>query len=682
MIPAAHTRNIGMIAHIDAGKTTVTERILFATGVEHKVGEVDEGTAKMDWMPEEQERGITITSAATTCPWRGSWINVIDTPGHVDFTAEVERSLRVLDGAVGIFCGVAGVQPQSETVWRQADRYNVPRIAFINKLDRVGADWEAAVKSISEKLGANPAPLQIPIGAEKDLHGLVDLIRSKAFFYEGDDPEPREGPVPDELVSEARAWRERLVEKVAEASETLLEKYVHGEPLSEEEILGGLREATIARKVIPVLMGTALRNKGIQLLLDAILDFLPSPEDVGPVVGRHPEKDKPVRLKPDPSEPFSALAFKTANDTYGQLTFLRIYSGTLKTGEQVYNPRTRKPERIGLLIRMHADEREVVKEAGPGEIVGCVGLKRTVTGDSLCLRKHPVIFGAMAFPETVISMAIETQAAADRDRLILALQRLSSDDPTFKTQTDAETGQLIMSGMGELHLDVICERLRREFGVKTRVGKPRVAYRQTLRAPVEVEARFIKQTGGRGQYGVVTLQLEPADDAADVEFESSLKGGVIPREYVPAVKEGVTAAASGGGLGWGFRIVQVKATLVDGSYHPVDSSEIAFRSAGAMAFRKGMEKGGVVLLEPWMKFEIDVPEEHLGGVVNDLGSRRADIQEMDLRGGIRWVRGIIPLREILGYATTLRSITQGRGLAVFEPWKYLPAPQEIVNQIG
>ena len=682
MIPASKTRNIGMIAHIDAGKTTVTERILFLTGKEHKVGEVDDGTAKMDWMPEEQERGITITSAATTCLWKGSWINIIDTPGHVDFTAEVERSLRVLDGAVGIFCGVAGVQPQSETVWRQADRYSIPRIVLINKLDRVGADWEKALESISRKLGANPVPVQMPIGQGRDFRGLIDLVHLKALFYDDEKGTVREGPVPEDLAEEAQIWRDHLLEKAAEFSDCLLEKYVQGDEVNPEALTAGLREGTLTGKLTPVLLGSALTSKGIQPLLEAILDYLPSPKEIGPVTGRHPQRDKDVRLKPCPDEPFSALAFKTANDPHGQLTYVRIYSGTLTAGEQIFNPRTGKPERVGKIIRMHSNEREIVKDAGPGEIVACVGLKKTATGDSLCTRRKPVVFGPMSFPEPVISMAVEPKATADRDRLVFALARLAADDPTFKIHTDPETSQLIMSGMGELHLDVMCHRLGREFGVGTRVGRPRVAYRQTLGRAVEVEGRFVKQTGGRGHYGVVLLRLEPAEEVSGIEFESRLRGPSIPKEFLPAIEAGIRAAGEGGGIRWGFKIVQVRALLLDGSYHRVDSSDIAFRTAGAIAFRQGMEKGGVVLLEPWMRFEIEVPEEHLGGVVNDLGGRRADIREMVPRAGMSWVRGIIPLREILGYTTTLRSITQGRGLAVFEPWRHLKAPKEIVQEMG
>ncbi|MCZ6690713.1 MAG: elongation factor G [Planctomycetota bacterium] len=682
MTPAGKIRNIGMIAHIDAGKTTFTERILFATGKEHKVGAVDKGTAKMDWMPEEQERGITITSAATTCAWKDGWINIIDTPGHVDFTAEVERSLRVLDGAIGIFDGVAGVQPQSETVWRQADRYDVPRIAIINKLDRVGADWENATKSLADKLGATPLPLQIPVGQSADFIGVIDLIHERALIFHNEGEPPWEGPIPDGLQKQANVWRERLIEKAAEVAEPLLEKYVRGEEILTDELIGAIRKGTLEGAFTPVLLGSALRGRGVQPLLDAVLDFLPSPADLGPVVGRHPDKDEEVRFKPLPEEPLSALAFKTASDAYGQLTYLRVYSGTIKSGMKVYNPRSRKTERIGLIIRMHADEREVVDDAGPGEIVGCVGLKRTVTGDSLCSRAKPIIFGELRFPEPVISMAVEPKVAADRDKLILALSRLGSDDPTFRTQTDEETSQLIMSGMGELHLDVMAVRLKREYGVGVRVGKPRVAYRQRIRSLVEVEGRCVRQTGGRGQYGVVKLRVEPDPEVKDVEFEVNLRGGAIPKEFVPAVREGVLSAASGGGIGWGYRIVQVRSTLLDGSFHDVDSSEIAFRTAGAMAFREAMVKGGIVLLEPWMRFEIDVPEQYLGAIVNDLAARRAEIQEMDLRGGVRWVRGIIPLREILGYTTVLRSLTQGRGLAQFEPMNYLPAPSDVIKAIS
>ncbi|KYH33695.1 elongation factor G [Neomoorella mulderi] len=680
--PLEKTRNIGIMAHIDAGKTTTTERILFYTGRVHRMGEVHEGNATMDWMVQEQERGITITSAATTCFWRDHRINIIDTPGHVDFTVEVERSLRVLDGAIAVFCSVGGVEPQSETVWRQADKYGVPRIAYINKMDRVGADFYRGVRMIADRLGANPVPIQLPIGAEDNFRGLVDLIRLKAIYYTDDlGTAIEEGPVPADMEDLVREYREKLLEAVAESDEELMLKYLEGEELTEEEIKAGIRKATIAVKMVPVLCGSSFKNKGVQPLLDAVVDFLPAPTDVPAIQGIDPETGSEDERHSSDNEPFAALAFKIMADPYvGKLTFFRVYSGTIKSGSYVYNSTKGRRERIGRILRMHANHREEVEEAYAGDIAAAVGLKETTTGDTLCDEQHPIVLEAMEFPEPVISVAIEPKTKADQEKMSLALQKLAEEDPTFKMHTDPETGQTIISGMGELHLEIIVDRLLREFKVGAKVGRPQVAYKETIRRPVKAEGKFIRQTGGRGQYGHVIIEVEPQEPGKGYEFVNKIVGGVVPKEYVPAVDAGVQEAMANGVLA-GYPVVDVRVSLVDGSYHEVDSSEMAFKIAGSLAFKDAAKKAQPVLLEPVMKVEVVVPEEYMGDVIGDLNSRRGRVEGMEPRSGAQVIRALVPLAEMFGYATDLRSRTQGRGTYVMQFDHYEEVPQNIASEI-
>jgi len=680
----ARTRNIGIMAHIDAGKTTTTERILFYTGRVHRMGEVDEGSATMDWMPQEQERGITITSAATTCYWKEHRINIIDTPGHVDFTVEVERSLRVLDGAIAIFCSVAGVQPQSETVWRQANKYRVPRIAYLNKMDRVGANFFRVVEMIRERLGANPVPIQLPIGVEDSFCGVVDLIGNRAIVYREDDvlgTEPEVAEIPAELRETAARYREQLLETVAELDEELMTKYLEGEPFTEEEIKRGLRLGTLQAKIVPVICGSSFKNRGVQGLLDAVVDFLPAPIDVPAVRGVHPETSEETERRVSFEEPFTALAFKIATDPFvGKLTYFRVYSGTLKAGSYVYNPVRRRRERVSRILQMHANHREEIFEVGPGDIAAAVGLKDTVTGDTLCDEQYPIVLESMQFPEPVISVAIEPKSKADQDRIGTVLQKMAEEDPTFRTSVDPETGQTLISGMGELHLEIIVDRLLREFKVNADVGKPQVSYKETLKSKVVAEGKFIKQTGGRGQFGHVWLEIEPLPRGKGFEFVNSIAGGTIPREFIPAVEAGVREAMEVGVLA-GYPVVDVRVNLFQGAYHEVDSSEIAFKMAGAIAFRNGMSQGEAVLLEPIMKLEVIVPEEYLGEVIGDLNARRGRVLEIETQGGIQVVRGFVPLAEMFGYATDLRSITQGRGNHMMQFSHYDEVPGHIAQKI-
>jgi len=674
------TRNIGIIAHIDAGKTTVTERILFITGRSHKVGEVHEGEATMDYLDEERRRGITITSAATSCVWREHKISIIDTPGHVDFTAEVERSLRVLDGAIGVFCGVAGVQPQSETVWRQANRYAVPRITFVNKMDRTGADFDRAVDSMRALLRANPVPLQMPIGAEKEFKGVIDLVEMKAYTWDEDARDVSVGEVPDELMEEAKHRRDEMVENVAEFHDELLEKFVEGEEGTIDEIQAAIRQGTIDRKITPVFAGAAFKDKGIQNVLDGVIDYLPAPSEVPPIEGTHPKTGESVVRPLAPDQPMSALAFKTISDPNGDLTFLRVYTGVLRQGKRYVNGRNGRVERVGRLLRMHADQREPLEEAKAGDIVAAIGIKQTVTGDTLCEKEHPVVFEAMDFPDTVISLAMEPQAHNDRDRLAEVIAKLVREDPTFKALTDEQTGQMVISGMGELHLEVICHRIRDEFKVPVHIGKPRVAYKQTLASAREVEARHIKQTGGAGQYAVVKARLSPAEDVDHIEVVDSTKGGVIPREYIPATCAGIEAAAGSGGY-YGFPFVKVRAELIDGAHHDEDSSAMAFEAAGALAFRMASEDNAL-LLEPIMKIEVEGPEQYTGEVIGDLTSRRGHIEDMVTKpDGVTSLRGKVPLAEMFQYATSLRSMTQGRGHYSMEVHGYEGVPQAVRDKL-
>jgi elongation factor G len=682
VVPLERTRNIGIMAHIDAGKTTTTERMLFYTGRVHRIGEVDDGAATMDWMVQEQERGITITSAATTCFWRDYRINIIDTPGHVDFTVEVERSLRVLDGAIAVFDAVAGVEPQSETVWRQADKYRVPRIAYINKMDRVGADFFKSMRSLREKLGANPVAVQVPLGAEEKFVGLVDLVTNKAYIYTDDlGTKIKEVPIPAEVAEVAAEYREKLLEAVAENDETLLAKYLDGEELTVEEIKIGLRKATLASRIVPVLCGSSYRNKGVQALLDAVVDYLPAPTDIPAVVGINPRTGQEDRRSAHDHEPFAALAFKVMIDPYvGKLTFFRVYSGTLKAGSYIYNSTKQKKERIGRLLQMHANHRQEVEAVYAGDIVAAVGLKFTTTGDTLCSEEHPIILEAMEFPEPVISIAIEPKTKADQDKMGHALQRLAEEDPTFQVRTDEETAQTLVSGMGELHLEIIVDRLLREFKVQANVGRPQVAYKETIQTAAGAEGKFIRQTGGRGQYGHVQLEVEPLERGKGFEFVSKIVGGVIPKEYIPAVEEGVREAL-GSGVLFGYPVTDVRVTLVDGSYHPVDSSEIAFKIAASMAFKKAAAKASPVLMEPVMAVEVVLPEDYTGDVISDLNARRGHIEEMRLEGKTQIVRATVPLAEMFGYATALRSRTQGRGNYTMQFSHYAEVPQNIADKM-
>jgi elongation factor G len=676
------TRNIGIMAHIDAGKTTTTERVLYYTGVSYKLGEVHDGTAVMDWMEQEQERGITITSAATTCLWRNHRINIIDTPGHVDFTIEVERSLRVLDGVIAVFCGVGGVEPQSETVWRQADKYGIPRIAFINKMDRVGADFPRVVKMIRERLNAHPFPLQIPVGEEENFRGVVDILRMKAILFDEGSlgVDFHEEEVPEHLAGIAQAYHETLFERLAELDDAFMEKYLAGEPVSSEEVQALIRQGTLDAKIVPVLCGAAFKNKGIQQLLDAVVDYLPSPLDVPPIRGFNPENGLEEERSPANGSPLSALAFKIMNDPYvGNLTFLRIYSGILTSGSSIYNSSKRKRERIGRLLKMHANKREEIKSASSGEIVAVVGLKGTTTGDTLCEEDHPLVLESIEFPEPVISMAIEPKAKGDQEKLDQGLQKLSMEDPSFHHHLDAETGQCIISGMGELHLEIIVDRLIREFGVTAKVGKPIVAYRETITQAVCSEGKFIRQSGGRGQYGHVILKVEPLPPGEKFQFVNAIKGGTIPREYIPAVEKGIREAVEVGVLA-GYPVVDVKVTLLDGSFHEVDSSELAFKIAGSIGFKEGVKRAQPVLLEPIMAVEVIVPEDFIGEVSGDLASRRGKITNLETQNRAQRMEAKVPLAEMFGYATQLRSNTQGRATFSMQFDHYERVPVAIAEE--
>jgi elongation factor G len=671
------------MAHIDAGKTTTTERILYYTGVSHKIGEVHDGTATMDWMAQEQERGITITSAATTCHWRDHRINIIDTPGHVDFTIEVERSLRVLDGAVAVFCSVGGVEPQSETVWRQADKYKVPRIAFINKMDRVGADFSRGVSMIKDRLKANALPIQLPVGAEENFRGVIDLVEMKAIIWDEESlgAKYHEEDIPADLLETAREHREKMIEEISSHDDVLMEKYLAGEPLTSEEIMAAIRKATIDIKIFPVICGSAFKNKGVQNLLDAVIEYLPSPLDIPPIKGVVADSDIEVERKASDTEPFAALAFKIMTDPFvGQLCFFRVYSGVLNAGSYVYNSTKGKKERVGRLLKMHANKREEIKEVYAGDIAAAVGLKYTTTGDTLCTEDSPVILESIDFPEPVISIAIEPKTKADQEKLGASLAKLASEDPSFRVKTDEETGQTIISGMGELHLEIIVDRLMREFKVDANVGKPQVAYRETITKKVKVEGKFVRQSGGRGQYGHVWLEVEPQEPGKGYEFVDAIKGGVVPREYIPAVNKGILEAMDTGVLA-GFPVVDLKVSLVDGSYHEVDSSEMAFKIAGSIGFKDGCAKAGPVLLEPIMSVEVVAPEEYMGDVIGDLNSRRGRIMGMESRAGAQVVSAMVPLAQMFGYATDVRSSTQGRATYTMTFDHYEQVPKSVSEEI-
>lgn len=677
------TRNIGIMAHIDAGKTTTTERILYYTGITYKIGEVHEGTATMDWMVQEQERGITITSAATTCFWRDHRINIIDTPGHVDFTIEVERSLRVLDGAIAVFCAVGGVEPQSETVWRQADKYRVPRIAFVNKMDRVGADFERVVAQIRERLGANGVPIQLPLGVEDSFRGVVDLVGMRAVVWDDDSLGARfqSVDIPAEYKEKAEEARERLLEAAADCDEQVMEKYLGGEPISEEELRRGLRVGTLSMKVVPVLCGSAFKNKGVQPLVDAVVDFLPSPTDIAAVEGINPVTGEAESRVAADDQPFAALAFKIMTDLFvGSLTFFRVYSGRLESGSYVFNSTKGKKERIGRLLKMHANKREEIKEVFAGDIAAAVGLRDTTTGDTLCDESHPIVLESIEFPKPVISVAVEPKTKADQEKLSISLQKLAAEDPSFRVSTDKETGQTILSGMGELHLEIIVDRLLREFKVDANVGKPQVAYRETVRKASEFEYKHVRQTGGRGQYGHVVLRVEPLGRGKAFEFVDAIKGGVVPREYIPAVEKGVVEAMERGILA-GYPMVDVRVTLLDGSYHEVDSSELAFKIAASIAFQEAAKRADPVILEPIMLVEVVVPEEFSGAVFGDLNSRRGRIHGTETRGTAQIIRAHVPLAEMFGYATDLRSMSQGRATYTMQFSHYHPVPQAISEEI-
>ncbi|MEW6540940.1 MAG: elongation factor G [Bacillota bacterium] len=682
VFPLERTRNIGIMAHIDAGKTTTTERILFYTGRVHRIGEVDDGAATMDWMVQEQERGITITSAATTCYWRDYRINIIDTPGHVDFTVEVERSLRVLDGAVAVFDAVAGVEPQSETVWRQADKYRVPRVVYLNKMDRVGADFFKSMQSIKAKLGSDPVAVQIPLGVEERFVGLVDLVTRKAFIYTDDlGTKMKEIPIPADLTGVVAEYRDKLLEVAAETDEDLMTKYLNGEELTVEDIKIGIRKATLAVKKFPVLCGSSYRNKGVQPLLDAVVDYLPAPTDVPAVAGIDQRTGREDRRAARDDEPFSALAFKVMVDPYvGKLTFFRVYSGSINSGSHVHNSTKQKKERIGRLLQMHANHREEVDVAYAGDIIGAVGLKFTSTGDTLSDEEHPIILEAMDFPEPVIAIAIEPKTKGDQDKMGVALQRLAEEDPTFKIQSNEETGQTLISGMGELHLEIIVDRLLREFKVQANIGRPQVAYKETIKGIAQAEGRFIRQTGGRGQYGHVVIVVEPLDRGKGFEFSNQIVGGVVPKEFIPSVETGVREALTSGVL-FGYPVADVKVSLVDGSYHPVDSSEPAFKIAASMALKKAVTNASPVLLEPVMRVEVVLPEDYTGDVISDLNSRRGHITRMELQGKTQVVRADVPLAEMFGYATELRSRTQGRGNHTMQFDHYAEVPQNIADKM-
>ncbi len=679
--PIDNTRNIGIMAHIDAGKTTTTERILFYTGKVHRIGETHDGGATMDWMAQERERGITITSAATTCHWNGHRINIIDTPGHVDFTVEVERSLRVLDGAVAVFCSVGGVEPQSETVWRQADKYHVPRLAYINKMDRVGADFQRGLDMISERLGANPVAIQWPIGSEDTFRGIVDLVEMKAHLYVDDLGTSEEREIPEELLDVAENARQRLIEKVAESDDELTEKYLEGEEITPQEIKVALRKACIDVNLIPVLCGSSFKNKGVQLLLDAVINYLPSPSNLPPVVGTNPVTGGTEERELNDKEPFAGLAFKIMADPYvGKLAFFRVYSGVLSAGSYVLNVSTGKRERVGRILLMHANHREEVSEVYSGDIAAIVGLKNTSTGDSLADEKKPILLESLEFPEPVINLAVEPKSKADQDKLGAGLQRLAEEDPTFKVFTDAETGQTIIAGMGELHLEIIVDRLLREFKVEANIGKPQVAYRETITKAVRSEGRFVRQSGGRGQYGHVVLEVEPNELGAGFSFENKIVGGVVPREYIGPVEAGIKEAMLNGVVA-GFPMVDVKVAIVDGSYHEVDSSELAFKIAGSIGFKEACRKAEPVLLEPMMRLEVVTPDDFMGDVMGDINSRRGKIEGMEQRGNTQVVKGHVPLSEMFGYATTIRSLTQGRAQHTMSFAYYEPVPRSLAEEI-
>jgi len=677
------TRNIGIMAHIDAGKTTTTERILYYTGVNYKIGEVHEGTATMDWMEQEQERGITITSAATTCFWKNHRINIIDTPGHVDFTIEVERSLRVLDGAVAVFDGVAGVEPQSETVWRQADKYKVPRICFVNKMDRTGANYFRCVDMIRTRLNAVPVVMQIPMGLEENFKGIIDIAKMKAYSYKDETMGAEYDiiEIPEEYKTDSKKYHDEFIERACDFNDSLMEKYLAGEEVDVELAKKAIRQATLEFKVVPVFCGSAFKNKGVQPLLDAVVDFLPSPLDVPPMTGINPKTEKEELRRPSDDEPFSALAFKIASDPYtGQLTYIRVYSGVLASGSYVYNSVKDSKERIGRLLKMHANKKEEIKEVHAGDIAAAVGLRNTTTGDTLCDESNIIVLESMEFPDPVISVAIEPKTKADQEKLGLSLQKLTIEDPSFKVKTDLETGQTIISGMGELHLEIIVDRLTREFKVDANVGKPQVAYKETINKKVESEGKFIRQSGGRGQYGHVWLEIEPLGKGAGYEFVNKIKGGVIPAEYIPAINKGVAEALTTGVLA-GYPVVDVKVSVFDGSFHDVDSSEMAFKIAASMAFKEGAKKANPALLEPIMKVEVLVPEEFMGDVIGDLNSRRGKILNLEARAGIQVINAEVPLAQMFGYSTDLRSKTQGRANYTMEFLKYEQVPKVISEEI-
>ncbi len=690
--PISRYRNLGIMAHIDAGKTTMTERILYYTGVSHKIGEVHDGAATMDWMEQEQERGITITSAATTCFWSGMEkqfpqhrINIIDTPGHVDFTIEVERSLRVLDGACAVFCAVGGVEPQSETVWRQANKYGVPRIGFVNKMDRIGADFLRVVEQVKERLGATPVAMQMNVGAEEDFIGVVDLVKMKAIFWDEEDMGVRfeEHGIPQELVEQCEQLRESMIEAAAEASDELMEKYLETGELNNDEIKAGIRQRTLANEIVPMFCGSAFKNKGVQALLDAIIEYLPAPSDVAAIKGHLDDKDESEAERPASDDaPFAALAFKIATDPFvGTLTYFRVYSGVLKSGEFVFNPVKSKKERIGRILQMHANTREEIKEVCAGDIAAAVGLKDVTTGDTLCDLKEIITLERMEFPEPVISVAVEPRTQADQDKMGVALSKLAQEDPSFRVHTDEESGQTIISGMGELHLEIIVERMKREFDVEANVGAPQVAYRETIRKTVEQEGKFVRQTGGRGQYGHVYLKIEPQESGSGYEFVNEIVGGAVPREYIPAVDKGIQESMKGG-INAGFPVVDVKVTLYDGSYHDVDSSEMAFKIAGSMGFREGARSADPVILEPVMKVEVVTPEANMGDVIGDLNSRRGMIHGMEDSPAGKVVNADVPLAEMFGYATDLRGATQGRATYSMEFAKYSEVPASIGDAIA
>ena len=681
--PIEKIRNIGIAAHIDAGKTTTTERILFYTGISHKIGEVHEGAATMDWMEQEKERGITITSAATTCFWRDHQINIIDTPGHVDFTIEVERSMRVLDGAVAVFCAVGGVQPQSETVWRQANKYNVPRIVFVNKMDRIGADFYSVENQIRDRLKSNPIPIQIPIGAEDNFRGVVDLVEMRGIVWDDETMGAKYEviDIPDDLKDKAQEYREKLVEAVAESDDELMEKYLNAEELTVDEIKRGIKVGTLNMSIIPMLCGSAFKNKGVQTLLDAVVDYLPAPTEVDWIKGIDPKSGEEISIESTVDGPFAALAFKIMTDPFvGQLSFIRVYRGKIESGSYVLNSTKEKKERIGRLLKMHANKREEVKELPAGEIGAVVGLKYTLTGDTLCDEKSPVILERMEFPEPVISVAVEPKTKADQEKMSVALSKLAEEDPSFRVNTDEETGQTIISGMGELHLEIIVDRMKREFKVEAEVGAPQVAYRETIKTPVDQEYKYAKQSGGRGQYGHVFIKLEPQEPGKGYEFVNKITGGVIPKEYIPAVDKGIQEAMQNGVVA-GYPVVDVKATLYDGSYHDVDSSEMAFKIAGSMAFKEAAKKANPVLLEPIMKVEVEVPEEYMGDVIGDINRRRGQVSSMEDRAGNKIVTAMVPLAEMFGYSTDLRSFTQGRGTYSMEFDHYEEVPRNVAEEI-